>query len=133
MNSLNNSVRLLGNVGMDPQVITFDNGNKLAKFSLATSERRKDPNHAGQFIDDTQWHQLIIWGKGADIIQTYIKKGAKLAVDGKITYRQYIDKNESKRTVAEITVNNFSMLGPHKEKQIVPKAKTQKTKAKLPF
>ena len=133
MNALNNSVRLLGNVGMDPQVITFDNGNKLAKFSLATSDRKKDPNHPGQFIDDTQWHQLIIWGKGADIIETYVKKGAKLAVDGKITYRHYIDKNENKRFVTEITVANFSMLGPIKEKSIAPTAKTRKKKADLPF
>ena len=109
MNSLNNSVRLLGNVGMDPQVITFESGNKLAKFSMATNERRK--NADGQYQDITTWHNLVIWGKGADIIQTYIKKGDKLAIEGKLTYNKYEDKEGAQRTSTEIVVNDFTMLG----------------------
>jgi len=116
---------------MDPQVIIFDNGNKLAKFSLATSDRKKVQNQPGKFENETQWHNLIIWGKGADIIETYVKKGARLAVEGKITYRKYIDRNENNRVATEITISNFSMLGPIKEKSI--QAKKSSVKEKLPF
>ncbi|MDB4347215.1 single-stranded DNA-binding protein [Bacteroidia bacterium] len=130
MNSLNNSVRLLGNVGMDPEVITFDSGKKLAKFSLATNERKKNPE--GGYQNVTTWHNLIIWGKGADIIQTYIKKGAKLAVEGKLTYNKYEDKQGNQRTSTEILVNDFSMLGGRNETEVIETAKTKK-KADLPF
>lgn len=135
MNSLNNSVRLLGNVGMDPQVITFESGNKLAKFSMATNERRKDAE--GQYQDITTWHNLVIWGKGADIIQTYIKKGDKLAIEGKITYNKYEDKEGVQRTSTEIVVNDFTMLGGKTESSKpnqTANAKTNvKKKADLPF
>ena len=128
MNSLNNSVRLLGNVGMDPEVITFESGNKLAKFSMATNERRKDPE--GEYKDVTTWHNLIIWGKGADIIQTYIKKGAKMAIEGKLTYNKYEDKQGVQRSSTEIVVNDFTMLGGKNESKETNKTKK---KADLPF
>ena len=114
---------------MDPQVITFDNGNKLAKFSLATSERRKGAD--GQYQDITTWHNLVIWGKGADIIQTYIKKGAKLAIEGKLNYNQYEDKNGEKRTATEIIINDFTMLGNKNENKM--EHNPSKKKADLPF
>jgi len=134
MNSLNNSVRLLGNVGMDPEVITFDSGNKLAKFSLATNEKRKNPE--GGYQDLTTWHNLVIWGKGADIIQTYIKKGAKLAIEGKLSYNKYEDKQGIARTSTEILVNDFQMLGGKNENDAQPISKSKsnsKKKADLPF
>lgn len=129
MNSLNNSVRLLGNVGTDPQVITFDNGNKLAKFSLATSERKKAQD--GTYQDQTTWHNLVIWGKGADIIETYIKKGSKMAIEGKLSYNKYEDKEGVQRTSTEIIVNDFTMLGNKSENSM--ENNPSKKKADLPF
>lgn len=129
MNSLNNSVRLLGNVGMDPQVISFDNGNKLAKFSLATSEKRKGQD--GNYQEFTTWHNLVIWGKGADIIQTYIKKGAKMAIEGRLSYNKYEDKDGVQRTSTEIIVNDFTMLGGKSEAKM--ENNPAKKKADLPF
>ncbi len=132
MNALTNSVRLLGNVGMDPQVLTFDNGNKLAKFSLATTEKKRNPE--GSYEDHTTWHNLAIWGKGADIIETYIHKGDKMAIEGRINYRQYEDKNGNKRYATEIVVNDFTMLGGPNEKKPAKKTRSKtKEKADLPF
>ena len=135
MKTLNNSVRLLGNVGMDPQVITFESGNKLAKFSLATNERKRKADGEG-YENETTWHNLIIWGKGADIIQTYIKKGAQLAIEGKITYNKYTDKQGNSRVATEILVNDFTMLGSKESSLNASQKKTtspKKEKAPLPF
>jgi single-strand DNA-binding protein len=73
MNSLKNSVRLVGNLGMDPEVKIFDTNKKLAKLSLATSESYK--NDKGEKITDTQWHNLVIWGAQAKIAEDILKKG----------------------------------------------------------
>ena len=116
MKTLNNSVRLLGNVGMEPQIINFDNGNKLAKFSLETKEHHLNEN--GKAIMQIVWHHLIIWNKGADLIQTYVKNGAKLAIDGQVVFKKYIDANNNERAVKEILINNFSMLGLKKEAKL---------------
>ena len=135
MKTLNNSVRLLGNVGMDPEVISFESGNKLAKFSLATNEKRKN-KETGEYEVETQWHRLIIWGKGADIIQTYIKKGAQMAIEGKLTYNQYTDKDGISKVSTEIVVNDFSMLGGKNESSTNAKSTTRSSKNKkapLPF
>jgi single-strand DNA-binding protein len=132
MKTLNNSVRLLGNVGMDPEVISFESGNKLAKFSLATNERRKSKEKDG-YENITTWHNLVIWGKGADIIETYIKKGAQLAVEGKLTYNKYTDKDGNSRVATEILVNDFTMLGGKSESTSVKPKATKKDKSPLPF
>jgi len=135
MYSLNNSVRLTGNVGMNPEILTFDNGNQVAKVSLATSERRKDAN--GDFQELTTWHNLVIWGKRADVIQKYIQKGDKLSVEGRLSNREYTDKDGNKRYFTEIVVNDFNMLGGNKPANAdVVENKTKqakKEKADLPF
>jgi single-strand DNA-binding protein len=76
MKNLMNSVRLYGNVGKDPVVTQFENGNKVIKWSMATSERLK--NGKGETIDDVQWHQLIAWGSLASVIEKYVKKDRSL-------------------------------------------------------
>ena len=114
MNSLNNSVRLLGNVGMDPQVITFDNGNKLAKFSLATSESYKDKE--GKKQTETEWHSIITWRNLAEIAGKYLKKGDTIYLEGKIKTRSYEDKEGNKRYTTEIIADNFIMLNKPTDK-----------------
>ena len=109
MNNLRNKVQLIGNLGMNPEIKTLDSGKKLAKFSIATNESYK--NAKGEKIEDTQWHNLIAWGKTADIIEKYLEKGNEVAVEGKLTNRSYDDKDGNKRYITEIVVNEILMLG----------------------
>lgn len=108
MKNLMNSVRLYGNVGKDPVVTQFENGNKVIKWSLATSERLK--NGKGETIDDVQWHQLIAWGSLASVIEKYVKKGSKLAIEGKLNHRRYKTKNGEEREITEIVVKDVLLL-----------------------
>jgi single-strand DNA-binding protein len=109
MNSLRNSVRLVGNLGMDPEVRTFDNSKKLARLSLATNETYK--NAKGEKVTDTQWHNLIIWGAQAQIAADLLKKGDEIAIEGKLTNSNYTDKEGNKRYMCEVVVNEFIKLG----------------------
>jgi single-strand DNA-binding protein len=109
MSTLRNSVRLVGNLGMDPEVKSFDNNRKLAKFSLATNETYK--NDKGERVTDTQWHSLVSWGTQAKFAEDYLKKGDEVAVEGKLSSRSYVDKDGNKRFVTEIVVNEFLKLG----------------------
>ena len=109
MKSLRNSVHLIGNLGNDPEVKETSNGKKMVKLSLATSETRRDQN--GEKIMETQWHNLIIWGKLADVAGKYLKKGRQIAVEGKLTNRQYDDKEGNRRFFTQIVVNDLVMLG----------------------
>lgn len=109
MNSLKNSVRLVGNLGMDPEVKTFDVNKKLAKISIATNESYK--NDKGEKITETQWHNLILWGAQANLAEQYLKKGDEVAIEGKLSNRNYIDKDGNKRYVSEVVVNEFLKVG----------------------
>ncbi len=108
MKNLMNSVRLFGNVGKDPVVTQFENGNKVIKWSLATSERLK--NGKGETVDDVQWHQLIAWGSLASVIEKYVKKGSKLAIEGKLNHRRYKTKTGEEREITEIVVKDVLLL-----------------------
>jgi single-strand DNA-binding protein len=109
MNNLRNRVQLIGNLGADPEIKIFDSGKKNAKLSLATTDVYN--NAKGDKVEQTQWHNLILWGKTADIAEKYLHKGSELAVDGRITYRSYDDKNGEKKYITEIIVNEIVMLG----------------------
>ncbi len=113
MNNLRNSVRLIGNLGQNPDVKDLNGGKKLAKFSIATHESYK--NEKGERITETQWHNLVAWGKNAEIISKYLKKGNEVAIDGKIHTRSYNDKEGNKRYITEIVVNELLMVGGKKE------------------
>jgi single-strand DNA-binding protein len=109
MNALRNKVQLIGNIGNDPEVKAFDKGKKLAKMSIATNESYR--NAKGELVKETQWHNLIAWGKTAEIIETHLKKGSEVAIEGKLINRNYTDKDGVKRYVTEIEVNELLMLG----------------------
>jgi single-strand DNA-binding protein len=109
MNALRNKVQLIGNLGNDPEVKTFDKGKKLAKMSIATNESYR--NAKGELVKETQWHNLIAWGKTADIIEKHLKKGSEVAIEGKLINRNYTDKDGNKRYFTEIEVNELLMLG----------------------
>ncbi len=109
MNSLKNKVQLIGNLGNDPEIITMDNGNKLAKFSIATNETYK--NAQGEKVTDTQWHNVVAWGKTAEIAENYLIKGKEVAIEGKLTSRSYENKEGEKRYITEVRCNELLMLG----------------------
>lgn len=108
MNSLKNKVQLIGNLGTQPEVIHLDSGKTLAKFTMATNDVYK--NNQGEKVQDTQWHNIVAWGKTAQIIEQYINKGQEIAIEGKLTSRSYDDKEGNKRYVTEIVVNELLML-----------------------
>ncbi len=109
MNTLRNKVQLIGNLGKDPEIITLESGKKLAKFSLATNDSYK--NAEGEKVTQTDWHNLIAWGKTAEIVEKYVTKGKEIAIEGKLTSRSYETKEGEKRYVTEIVVNELLMLG----------------------
>ena len=76
MNALRNKVQLIGNLGQDPEIVNLDGGKKLAKFSIATSESYK--NAEGEKVEDTQWHNIVAWGKTAEIVENYLAKGKQV-------------------------------------------------------
>ena len=112
MTQLKNSVRLIGNLGMNPDVKKLSSGKKLARLSLATTESYKDEN--GQRISDTQWHNLVAWGKQAEVAEKYLQKGSEVAVEGKLVHRQYTDKTGAIRYSTEVVINELLMLGAKK-------------------
>lgn len=112
MNALRNKVQLIGNLGMDPEVKSLDGGKKLAKMSIATNENYK--NSKGERVTETQWHNLIAWGKTAEIVEKFLKKGSEVAVEGKLINRNYTDKEGVKRYVTEIEVSEVLMLDSKK-------------------
>ena len=105
MNTLRNSVRLVGNLGMDPEVKVFDTNKKLARLSIATNDSYK--NDKGERVTDTQWHNLVFWGAQAKLAEDFLKKGDEVAIEGKISNRSYVDKDGIKRYTNEIVVNEF--------------------------
>ena len=109
MSTLRNKVQLIGNLGNDPEIINLGSGKKLAKFSLATNESYKDAD--GQKQTKTDWHNLVAWGKTADIIEKFVTKGKEVAIEGKLTNRTYETKEGEKRYVTEVVVSELLMLG----------------------
>ena len=109
MYALKNKVQLIGNLGNAPEVKTLESGKKMARFSVATSESYR--NAKGEKVTDTQWHNLIAWGKVADIVEKFLTKGKEVAIEGKLINRSYNDKDGNKKYVTEIQVNELLMLG----------------------
>ena len=109
MSTLRNRVQLIGNVGNDPEVKTFDGGKKVANLTIATNESYR--NDKGEKVEQTEWHRVVAWGKTAGIIEKYVSKGKEIAVDGKLTHRSYDDKNGEKRYITEVVVSEVTLLG----------------------
>jgi single-strand DNA-binding protein len=108
MNKLRNSVNLIGNLGMDPEIKLLESGKKLARFSVATSELYR--NAEGEQIKETQWHQVVAWGGNATIAEKFLKKGREVALNGRLSHRSYEDKNGNTRYLTEVIVNEIVLL-----------------------
>lgn len=108
MNSLRNRVQLIGHLGANPEVKTFDGNKKVAKINLATNETYK--NQKGEKITETTWHNLTAWGSNAEFAEKYLEKGSEIVVEGKLKNNNYTDKDGIKRYVTEIEVTEFMIL-----------------------
>jgi single-strand DNA-binding protein len=109
MNTLRNQVQLIGNLGADPKIIQFESGNKKASFNLATNETYINADK--EKITNTQWHNVVFFGKTVDVVEKYLQKGKEIAISGKLSYREYNDKDGNKRFITEIIGNELVMLG----------------------
>ncbi len=108
MNKLKNKVVLIGHLGNAPEIKELEGGNKLARISIATNESFK--NAQGEKVTETQWHNVIAWGKTADLAEKYFTKGLEVMVEGKLVHRNYTDKEGVKRYVTEVQANEFLIL-----------------------
>lgn len=108
MYALKNKVQLIGNLGNAPEIKNTDSGKKVARFSMATNESYKKEN--GERVTETQWHNLVAWGKVAELAEQYLNKGSEIAIEGKLTHREYNDKDGVKRYITEVVVNEILML-----------------------
>jgi len=109
MSTLRNTVQLIGHVGNEPEIVNLESGKKLAKFSVATNESYK--NSKGEKITDTQWHNIVAWGKTAEIVENYVPKGKEVGIEGKLTNRSYEDKDGIKRYITEVVCHELLLLG----------------------
>lgn len=109
MYALRNKVQLIGNLGNTPDVRTTETGKKWARFSVATNETYR--NAKGEKITETQWHNLVAWGKVAEIVEKYLGKGKEVAIEGKLVNRSYNDKEGNKKYITEVQVSEVLMLG----------------------
>lgn len=105
-----NRVILIGNVGKDPDIRYSTDGKPVASFSLATTERAYTTAAGIPIPEKTEWHNIVMWGKNAEYAEKYIRKGAKLYIEGKIRTRVWEDKNAIKRNITEIYVDSFDFL-----------------------
>ena len=112
MNSLKNRVQLIGNLGKDPEVKSFDNGKKVARFTMATSESYK--KEGGEKVTETQWHNIVAWNGTAGIVEKYLKKGNEVAIEGKLTSRSWEDKEGNKHYITEVVANEVLLLNKEK-------------------
>lgn len=105
MNTLRNSVQLIGNLGKDVELKTFENGNSVVNFPLATSEYFT--NSEGEKVQTTQWHNVVAWGKRGEAMHSSLNKGNQVLIQGKLTYKSYEDKEGIKRYKTEVIADGF--------------------------
>jgi single-strand DNA-binding protein len=108
MNAMRNKVQLIGHVGQEPEIKTFDGGKKVATITIATNDYYT--NDKGEKVEQTEWHRVSAWGKLADIIEKYVDKGKEIAVEGKLSHRSYDDKDGNKRYITEVVANDILLL-----------------------
>lgn len=118
MNKVSNTVRLIGNLGFDPEVREIAKGRKVARISVATHETYT--NSSGERVTDTQWHTVVAWGGTAEQVQRLLRKGSPVALEGRLVHRSYSSKDGIKRYVSEIVLNGFQLIGPKRGAETLP-------------
>jgi single-strand DNA-binding protein len=109
MNTLRNQVQLIGFLGKDPEIKTLESGKKMAKLTIATNDYYL--NDQGQKVETTAWHSVTFWGKPVNVIEKFLLKGKEVGILGKLSYRDYEDKDGVKRYVTDIVGNELLLLG----------------------
>jgi len=109
MYALKNKIQLIGNLGNAPEVKNTEKGKKMARFSIATSEDYR--NAQGEKVRDTTWHNIVAWGKLAEIVEKFLSKGSEVIIEGKLINRSYVDKDGIKKYITEVQANELMMLG----------------------
>jgi single-strand DNA-binding protein len=116
MSTLRNKVQLIGNVGNDPEMTILESGKKVIRFSLATNETYK--NAKGEKVQNTDWHNLVAWNKTAEVIEQYASKGKEIAIEGKLTSRNYETSEGEKRYITEVVISEVLLLGIKNENKV---------------
>jgi len=114
MNALRNKVQLIGHLGAAPEIKVFDTDKKVANLSIAVNDRYK--NAKGDWVDETQWFNLVAWSKLAQYAEQYLLKGSEIAIEGRIVNKSYTDKNDIKRATTEIIISEILLLNKAKDK-----------------
>lgn len=120
-----NKVTLIGRLGQDPEVRSFNEKNQIAKFSLATNEAYKDKG--GQWVENTEWHNIVLWGSLAERAEKQLKKGHLVYLDGKLSTNKWKDKNNDFQSRTEVRVTSFKLLSEDS------KSKPTLKNGKMPF
>ena len=113
MNTLKNKVNLIGRLGAQPEVVTFDSGKTLARFTMATNENYKDKN--GEWKETTQWHTINTWGKTAERVKEKLNKGQEIILEGKLVNQSYETTTGEKRFSTVIEATEFLVISEKKE------------------
>jgi single-strand DNA-binding protein len=108
MTNLTNSVQLMGHLGADPKTHKFDNGNLKVSFSIATNDYYRDKD--GERVEETQWHNVVSFGKTAEVADKYLKMGSEVLLSGKLTTRQWDDKEGAKKYITEVIASQIQMV-----------------------
>jgi single-strand DNA-binding protein len=116
MNTLKNKVNLIGRLGANPNIMNFDSGRKLARFTLATTERYK--NKQGEWHEEVSWHVINTWGKTADRVEKTLQKGQEVLLEGKLVHQNYETSEGVKRNTTIIEASEFILLN-----KLAPEAK----------
>jgi single-strand DNA-binding protein len=109
MYALKNKVQLIGNLGNAPEIKSIESGKKMARFSIATNENYR--NAKGEKITETTWHNLVAWGKVAELAEKFLQKGTEVVIEGKLINRSYTDKEGVKKYVSEVQANELLLFG----------------------
>jgi single-strand DNA-binding protein len=113
-----NKVILVGNLGRDPELRYTTNGTPVANFTMATTERWTDPS--GEKKERTEWHRIVVWGKQAEIVGEYLRKGRQVYVEGSLQTREWTDREGAKRYTTEVRAMRVQMLGRAQDRESVP-------------
>ena len=125
-----NKVILIGNLGKDPDIFSFENGVKKASFPLATTESYKDKE--GNRVDQTEWHNIVLWRGLAEVAEKYLNKGKQIFLEGRIRTRSWDDKDGNKRYITEILGDNMTMLGGRRDQNETQQNKVEEPAAPEP-
>lgn len=110
-----NKIMLIGNLGKDPDMSYTQSGTAVTKFSLAVSRRYK--SQTGERVDETEWFNIVAWNQLAETCNTYLKKGNKVFIEGRLSTRKYTDREGIQRTSIEVIASDMEMLTPKSQQE----------------